>query len=801
MRLVYIALGWTAGIVVAANNDASPPLIWLGLVIMSVVALWLAGPGQRMGMVALVAFMLGGLRFALYPETSDITRFVNSGGLTIEGVVVNEPDIRDDRVQLQLATESVTRAGQTIASDGLVLVQAPRTADVRYGDRITATGILITPGESDTFSYADFLARSGVFAVMRNAAIEVQSRGYGSALYTALLDLKARAQDAIRRHLPDPQAALLSGILLGNERGIAPEISDAFSAVGASHVVAISGFNMAIVSEVVMRLLAAVRVPRRWAAAAGIAVITIYTLFVGANTAVVRAAIMSSLLVIGKLFRRKTYVPASLALVALLMSLQNPTVLWDVSFQLSLFAVLGLTLFSDPLSTAFDQIIFRIFPRATAVSVSGFLAEPLIVTLAAQIMTLPLIVLYFGRLSPASVVVNLLIIPPQAPLLIIGGLATLLAWLPGVVQFLYWVDLILLSWTISVVRLFARLPFADVQFHVDPRLIALFFAIVIGGALMGATQPTWALSLGRFIRQRAVAAATLFAGISTFILIGAVALSRPDNLLHVWFLDVGHSNAILVQTPRGAHMLVDGGRFPSRLLTAIGDRLPFIDREIEVLVITQPDEFDTGALTAVLGRYDIGVALVNHWQNLYQQTTEPGSAAAAVTSQPINLSEWFIQLQAALTKTQVVAAIAGYSLDFSDGVKVEVLHPQEPMVLGDSLDETALVLRLIYGDISFLLTSDLSTAGQEMLLGAGRWPQATVLQLPQHGTTRSLSTDFLQAVQPQVIVLQSDRANPRGDPDMDVLALLGDVPLFRTDEGSTVHLWTDGSELWVVQEA
>jgi len=779
MRLVYLAFGWVIGILLAANNPTSPMPIWIGLALLSLAAFWIAPRERRLLMAVLIAFMLGGLRFSMYPHSSDIVRYTNTGGLTIEGVIIEEPDIRDDRVQFRVAADRVTRAGQTVATNGLVLVQAPRIADVKYGNRIAATGILVTPGESDTFSYADFLARNGVFTIMPNAAVEVLAHGQANPLYASLLEVKAHAQEAVSRNLPDPQAALLSGILLGNERGIAPEINDAFSAVGASHVVAISGFNMAILSEVVMRLLSSLRVPRRWAAVAGITVIAIYTLFVGANAAVVRAAIMSSMLVIGSLFRRKTFVPASLAFVTLLMSAANPTVLWDISFQLSLFAVLGLALFVDPLSKVFNHFLHRILPRSIAAPVGSFLGEPLIVTLAAQATTLPLIILYFGRLSFASLGVNLLIIPVQAPLLIIGGLATLLAWVVPVAQLLYWFDLILLAWTTSVVRLFARLPFADVEFHVDSRLIAIYFMVLIGGALMHATQPTWALSLGRLIRQRAVTAVTLFAGASIVILTGAVALSRPDNLLHVWFIDVGHSNGVLVQTPGGAQMLIDGGRFPSRLLTILGDRLPFTDREIEVVVVTAPDEFDTSALSAVLARYEVSVVLTN--------------------GQP-NLSETFLQLQDMLAQHEVVPVRAGYSLEVDDGVRLEVLHPAQQPSLDDSLDDNALALRLAYGSISFLLTADLSYEGQTAVLENGQWPLATVLQLPQHGTARSLSPTFLEAVQTQVAVLQSDRANRRGDPDADVLASLGTIPVWRTDVGGTIHMWTNGRELWAVQD-
>jgi competence protein ComEC len=143
---------------------------------------------------------------------------------------------------------------------------------------------------------------------------------------------------------------------------------------------------------------------------------------------------------------------------------------------------------------------------------------------------------------------------------------------------------------------------------------------------------------------------------------------------------------------------------------------------------------------------------------------------------------------------------AGYTLAMSDGTRIDVLHPQAEPQMGDSLDDQTLVLRLTYGDVSFLLTSDLSRAGQAALLENGQWPLASVMQLPQHGAARSLDEAFLEAVQPQVVLLQSDRANRNGDPDADTLAKLDDTTLFRTDEGGTLHLWTDGARLWVGQE-
>src|SRR5690606_1310985 len=210
MRLVYIALGWTAGIILAANSTTQFPLIWLALVVLALIAAGLLWRDWRVLALTLVAFTLGGLRFSLVPTTSPIAAYNNLGGLTIEGVVVDEPDIRDYYTILRVAAETVTRAGSTVPTEGLVLVRAQSVADAQYGDRVRATGLLITPAEFDTFSYADYLARSGVVSIMSRASVEVLSSGHGSSLNTTLLTLKHQASSSINHALPEPAAGLLN---------------------------------------------------------------------------------------------------------------------------------------------------------------------------------------------------------------------------------------------------------------------------------------------------------------------------------------------------------------------------------------------------------------------------------------------------------------------------------------------------------------------------------------------------------------------------------------------------------------
>ena len=782
MRLIVIAVAWVLGISLARALPELTTLHWMVALGACALALGLARLGRAPGKILFLLLILtaGGARQSVVPSSSDIAAFNGFSG-TITGVVVDEPRYREDRVQLRLEAETVFVNSQTASTSGLVLVEADRGVEIEYGDQVRATGALAWAGTGDTFSYADYLGRQGVFSIMRNAGLEVVSQDQGDRVYARLLELKEIVRREIARALPEPQAGLLTGILLGDESGIAPPLKDDFTRAGASHIIAISGFNMVIVSAIVTRALSSLLGGKSAAVTiSAVAVIILYSLFVGASPSILRAALMSSLLVIGNQLKRRTFLPASLALAALILSIIDPNVLLDIGFQLSFCAVLGLGLFADPLSERFAALLNRWLPAKLATPLHSFLNEPLIVSFAAQVATLPLIILYFGRLSLAALSVNMLIVPVQSAVLLLGLAAVVVSvFAPALGLLIFWADGLFLSWTISVVRVFAAWEFADVAIVLDGRIIQGFYVMLIGGAMIRAARPPLWQRIEHFVRRNAVVVSAAAAAFLLLVLMLAMLWSRPDGKLHVWLLDVGHSNAALMQTPGGAQILVDGGRYPARLLTAIGDRLPYYDRELEIMVITQPDEWDIAALESVLDRYDVGAAL-------YHGQGNGGDVFGRILER---LSE---------SNAPLVEVRAGYRLEFSDGVSIEVLHPQRKPRLADRLNDHALVLRVSYGGVSFLLTSDLSAAGQREMLARGISPVAAVMQIPQHGAVRALDRVFVQIAQAQVGILQSDAANRRGDPAPDTLDLFKGNHLFRTDEMGTIHLYTDGEALHVV---
>ncbi|HET7091662.1 MAG TPA: ComEC/Rec2 family competence protein, partial [Anaerolineae bacterium] len=388
MPLVSIGIGWLIGIWAAFSFALPWQLFLVALVIpFAGLILWRGDPRARLVWISLLAMLLGGLRAASARpslDEHDVATYNDGSLVTLAGVVDDYPDRRDTYVNLRLRAETLAWPdADPFAVEGLVLVRADPLGDYRYGDRLEVTGHLQTPPEFATFNYRDYLAGKGIHSIVDQPRVGRLVRDQGSPILAALYDLKDRARETIATILPEPQAALLTGILLGDESGIPQDVKDDFRATGTSHIIAISGYNFAV-------LLALASVPavrlfgRRRAFPILLLLIVAYTAFVGASASVVRAAIMGGLVLWATYLGRQATALNSLFIAAILMTLLDPFTLGDVGFQLSFAATLGLVLYTRPLQNAAERGLARWTGPERAKKTVGVLSDAVIVTLAAQ---------------------------------------------------------------------------------------------------------------------------------------------------------------------------------------------------------------------------------------------------------------------------------------------------------------------------------------------------------------------------------------------------------------------------------
>lgn len=615
---VLIATAFAAGIWLA-SQFALP--LWLsGIVALlgAIVAVAIRrsrASSEATWVAALVAlFALGAARYTIsapIPAENSIARY-NGQHVVLEGVVVAEPDVRPETTYLRVQPTRLLADGAFDDDIGdLALVRVARevtetaTLAVRYGDAIRVDGQLDAPPQLSTFDYRDYLARRGVFSWMpRPDHLWVIGEGYGNPLFAALLQFKDRVRQTVKRILPMPESALLNGILIGDDNDIPDDLKEAFRRTGTSHIVAISGFNVSIVIALVVPLLGRLLNPRR-AAVFALPAIALYTIFVGASASVVRASVMAAIGLIGLLFWRRGFTLNTLCLAALIMLLADPNTLFDVGFQLSFAATLGLVLYADRFSRRTRVYVQARLSNERAQRLAMLALDGVLVTLAAQITTLPLILTTYSQLSLVSLLANALVLPFQPPIMILGAAAAavgLISLPAGSIAALPVYGF--LTATIHIIEWLSRPGFATVAvfgFGTAAALAYYLALVLLGWAVSQPTRTRKATASA--LRSRAIGVAGALAVLIPLTLGAVYWFQRPDGRLHVTF----SGGSAFIQTPSGRQVIYSGG---GNIAPLTSGTMPVWDQEVDVLILPRRDDFARRDALPLLQRYRVGLLVM-----------------------------------------------------------------------------------------------------------------------------------------------------------------------------------------------
>jgi competence protein ComEC len=741
-------------------------------------------PSARRWPLLVLALCLGALRMLpLHPALDEhsLPRFNDAGEFGIRGVVVEPPRLSGTTQRLHVRAEHLAGPGLDQEVHGDIEVILPALPAYRYGDELLLTGRLSTPARLGAFDYRAYLARRGIYSLMRYPRVQLLRADQGHPLMAAVYSLKDRLRGIIERIWPAPYAGLLSAMLLGDERGIPSRLEDALRASGTSHIVVISGWNITLLAALVTALLTPA-LGRRRAMAGALAAVAGYPVLVGFDPPVMRAAIMGGLTLFALLTGRRSTALRGLSIAALLMTIIQPYALWHLGFQLSFAATLGLiTLY--PLLWKGWQALREKLGWAGRRSPFQALEEIVLVTLAAQCWTLPILLFQTGQLSLATLPANVLVLPAQPPLLGLGALAVLAGalWMP-LGQALGWLAWPFAAYTVWFVEKMAGLPWAQVTVPpFTPALLVLYYALLTGLTVWGGLPAERRQELWQYGRRHLPAYAGLSALGLSAVLVWSAALSLPDGYLHVYFLDVGQGHASLIVTPAGHQVLMDGGPDGTLILSHLGRHMPFWDRELDAVIATHPDSDHVNGLFAVLEHYRV------------REVLDAGFAEGADVTR-----RWVEAVEGA--GAERAPAAVGTQLRLPDeGLMLEVLHPPAscPEVLADN--DCSAVVRLSYGRLHILFMGDVERQGEGLLLGSGADLGAAVLQVAHHGSAAGTTDRLLTAVSPAVAVISAGAGNPFGHPAQAVLRRLAahGAAVWRTDQQGTIEVISDGERVWV----
>ncbi len=803
--LIPVALIMAAGVVFGRCVDVRGQIFYLCAILIPAAYLI----GSRLLEKRLPPYLFVAAALALYgavysshaeydeiPE-GHILHYASRESLDVEGVVVLMPERKADKFSMHFRAEKIyLAAGAFIPVKGKILLSVPLDEmGLRYGDRLrfsTRIRRIVPFGNPGAFRVDRYYRYRGVEAmasVNSRSDLKIVGRGAGWAFWRITGSIRSALRARLDAQLISPQREIVAALLIGESGSVPKPIRNIFRDAGVAHLLAISGLHMGVIASAVFVIVFFMlrRFPRlllatnamKLSAAISLLPTAAFCLLAGATFSAVRASVMIGVLLFAIITDRHRDVLSAVALAALLIMIARPVSLFDVGFQLSFAAVTAIILAvprciawrrtkraEDPISEAFPTMKMK---------ATDWLIVAAATPLAAGIATAPISAWHFNGLSLFGLISNVFLVPLYSMFIIPASIlgAFLMPLSIGLSQIVLDADVYAINTGFHLAQLIAAIPGSYVRVGTPSFLeIAAVYGLIFS-----------VLHWKRRIAARAASA------VCVLILIVAPAAYRiadwTNNDLRFTLIDVGQGLSQLIEIPGGEKILVDGGGFAGSSFD-IGENAlaPFLWKKriksIDIIVNTHPHPDHYLGLDFIVEHFGVREMWISG-----QKKHAPAQYKEIIAK--------------AKGKSIVVKVLDDETEERAIGSAVlEVLWPPKTAYDNDSftLNDASIVLRLGFGEKTFLLSADIEEKA-EKALSEQTDLSADVLVAGHHGGKTSSTPEFVKAAHPRYALIPVGRQNRYGHPDEKVLARLRSsrAMIYRTDEDGQVKCTTDGVDL------
>lgn len=748
-----------------------------------------------------VFFLLGFLFIYPYikPEFNDshLVNYTGNKRINLEGVIDRNPVMTRKGVKLYFNEISFhDREGSYSLSGRLMLSIKEPEKIYCYGDRVRFFCYLRKPANFNnpgSFDYVRYLSFKRIFVtafLQDDSGVTKTGEGFGNLFLLKADSYRIRIRSLINDEVPSPAGDVLKALILGDKGMLPPEIREQFIKLGTAHLLAISGLHVGIVAfifylffnfmfRVYPKVLLYVDV-FKCSVFLSIFPVLFYCLIAGFQLPTLRAALMVLIYMVSLLIGRKQDILSTLFTAGFVILILMPTSIYEVSFQLSFSAVFFIILLVPAIKEMFKKNEDELFPgkkswfKTTFLSWAGGSSAA---TAAAIFGTAPLIIVFFHRFSLSGFISNLLIVPFVGFTIIpVGLLATIL--LPASdffsVLLFKWAG-VLIDILLKVTKVWSDLYSWEILVS-TPSLWELF------------CYYTLLLLFPVFVKRKKIVAFCLI--VLIFILVELAVDFYNENRsapLKVTFLDMGNGDAALVEFPKGKVMLIDGGGFRDADFD-VGKEIiaPVLHKKkikkVDYAVLSHPHMDHMGGLPYIIENFKVD----EFWHNGEK-----------------SYLEFYRRLVSSAEENNVKMKICSNvsPVRVIDGVQLEIISPVEKEDLFSSgsyedVNNNSLVVRLVYGTVSFLFTGDI-LRDREKILGE-KVPNlfSSILKVSHHGSSGSSEEGFVRKVSPDLAIVSCRLFGEKTELPKSILNIYKELgsELIRTDLRGAVEIETGGTD-------
>lgn len=633
---------------------------------------------------------------------------------------------------------------------------------LEYGDQINFVGEFLEPDSKRNyggFDYSLYLKTQKIFGTFNVQNFKIISKNNGNKIQKNIMNFKQYVKETLRKYLNKDEAELGIGLVIGDRTGISKEVENDFKDSNLTHMLAVSGSHFTYIILTVGYVNKIIR-RNRLGKIIMIIVIILFMNLTGNTASVVRSGIMAIMMILASLFHRRADIWTSMAVALLIQIIDNPYVIFDIGLQLSYGGVIGIVLLNEKITNTLTRYLNKKESK-----IKQYVITAISVTLSANIIIIPMMLLNFNTLSFSFIISNLLAGPLLGVIVILAFILLFASLLLGsLLKPLFSVLNLLINMLIKIAHICANLPFSKVYMPTPNILLVIIFYLCLAVKIYGYKKE-------KYIN-------IILVIIIVFNFFFPILNSKVQDL-EINFIDVGQGDSTLIRV-NNKSILIDGGGSAFESKSDVGEMtlLPYLlDRgliSIDYVIVSHFDADHYKGLIYVVENLKIKNIVIS---TLGQESNDFNEFIALVRKKNINILE----------------VNMGDILKIGKA-KMEVLYPNKEPINDNVKNNNALVFKFIWNDFSILFTGDIEEVAEEKILSIYKNNleklQSTVLKVAHHGSKTSSTNSFLEAVNPQIALIGVGKNNKFGHPNQGVIDRLNNLncKIYRTDEMGEISI-------------